>query len=254
MIVFILEENIAFIEQLKLHLKNLKQYEIYTFSTLPELLLSARLDPHVVLLDYADEVQSEISFSKVSEKMPCAKFIQIFQNDNGAFFLKNGKKEFDFTQALTTHNVLDHITKDLNKIGKIDPLNDFLENVNSISIRDRIPSIFILEETSLFSTFLRFRMARFEKLSIISFDDPEQLFAEKTNPDILIVDFNLKKTWGSMLQKMFETHFPKAKIIMLSSPTDLSNSTDHDLTKYLVKGDNWQENLLYFIEEELMLN
>ena len=257
MTVFIIEDDPLFSNAWSAYLRESGVDQVYEFQFVSDAIKQFELTPDVIIMDHYIQGLTGLEFLPlIKERLPKATLFYVsgqtkieilaeakllgvdryFQKDKDVFKnISNALKQPRTAKQSNSGGIFKRIKS---KFQKTDP-----------------PSIFIMDDDQLFSTFVRHKVSKFGDFAIKTFNEKDDLIAAAhEKPDVLILDYHLSGITGNVVLEEFKALCPKTKVIMFTSQQSLETAIDlfdAGIVDYVVKNTSWENSLKAVLKKQL---
>jgi DNA-binding NtrC family response regulator len=256
--IFIVEDDTLFSRKLQFEIESTSAHEVYTFQTAERAVGQLNLNPDVVFLDhFLDGINGTEVIPIILDKLPNCKIVSISSQEDISVFQEAITKGA-FRYIKKDANFSENLAKILFEIEIIpESKATFSRLIELFSLKDKRkrPLIFVVEDDETFNFVLRYKMDDYGVYDIEAFTDgATAINAAEKEPDILVLDYHLKKMTGATVLERFKQISPKTKVIIVSSQKEIDVAlklSENGAIDYLMKDENVFENLKSLILKKL---
>lgn len=255
--VFIIDDDHMFSQALKAYLEKEGIEFVHEFQFVSDAVKELNLHPDVVILDHFIHGLNGVDFIPfINERLPNVRI----------FYVSGQRKVEILAQAKllgATHyfkkdqSVFENIVKAIKTapIAKEAGSSRFLRGLKRKLRKTARPTIFLMDDDRLFSTFVQHKISKFGDFNIKTFDERDALLkAAPEKPDLLILDYHLTGITGNVILKEFKEVCPETKVIMFTSQQNLNTALElfeSGIVDYVVKNVEWEKSLRVALEKQL---
>lgn len=247
--IFIIDDDEIFTHKLKIDIENIGDYEVLTFSTAARAAGQLSLKPDLIFLDhFLKRLKGTDIIPLILDKLPNCKIVSISSQEDIRIF-----------EQVISSGAYGYIKKDSSITDNVKKLFSAIENKSEPNMLDRLkdmilvykkrekPLVFIVDDDETFNFLLQYKLSEFDNYEVETFFDGDSVInSADRKPDILVLDYHLKKMNGSVVLEHFKRVSPDTKNIMVTSQQEVDIAIklmDIGAYDYVVKGEGVIDNI-----------
>lgn len=249
--IFIIEDDPLFARKFQFEIESTRVHDIHIFSSAERAVGQlSTIKPDIVFVDhYLDGINGVDTIGIIREKLPNCKIVAVSSQTDIKVFEKaivDGACKY----IIKDDEFPSNLAKFFRQLAENDKEETILEKLSSlftIKKERKKPLIFLVDDDEVFNFLIQYKIEEIKDATLEIFvDGISAINKAHLKPDLLLLDYNLKKVNGSMVVERFKELSPETKIIMVSSQSDLKTAVklmDNGAESYVFKGDDVVENL-----------
>ncbi len=244
MTIFIIEDDDLFTRKLKFELESTRVDDVHCFSSAERAMGQMNLSPDVVFLDhYLGGINGIEIIPLILDKLPDCKII-CMSSQQDINVVEQALSTGAYKYVIKNDEFSVNVSKVIHEIEEIKPaslLNKLGRKFIKCKKRET-PLVFIVDDDETFGFIIQYRIDDLKKFVIETFVDGTKAInnAEK-KPDVLILDYHLKKMKGSVVLEKYRQISPDTKVIIVSSQENIDVAIglmNNGADAYVVKGED----------------
>ena len=250
--IFIVEDDPLFARKFQFEIESTRVHDVHIFNSAERAIGQlSTIQPDLVFIDhYLNGINGTEVISIIKEKLPNCKIVAVSSQNDIAIFekaLADGACKY----IIKDDNFPQNLAKFFSQLKKDDKVETTLEKLSKLFAsspkKNKKPLVFLVDDDEVFNFLVQYKIEELKNCQLEIFvDGIDAINKADLKPDILLLDYNLKKVSGDIVIERFKELSPETKIIMVSSQDDLETAVrlmDNGAVGYVSKGEGVIDNL-----------
>lgn len=250
--IFIVEDDPLFARKFQFEIESTRVHDVHIFNSAERAIGQlSTIQPDIVFIDhFLSGMNGTELISVIKDKLPNCQVVVVSAQSDIAIFEKamaDGARKY----IIKDDNFPQNLAKFFSQLKKEEKVETTLEKLSKLFAsspkKNKKPLVFLVDDDEVFNFLVQYKIEELKNCQLeIFIDGTSAINKAEMKPDILLLDYNLKKLNGELVIERFKELSPETKIIMVSSQTDLSIAVrllDIGAVGYVSKGEGVLDNL-----------